>query len=116
MHREPEFYRRERDCYLRLKSQGAEQLLGFSIPQLLGHHDDRRVIEMTIVRPPFVLDFASAWLDQAPEFSPDAWEMWSAEKVEQFEEDWPKVKALLLALTHLGIYMTDVHPGNIMCR
>jgi hypothetical protein len=114
--RRPEFYERERDCYRRLQSRGVFHLLGFNVPQLLAHHDVWHAVEMTIVRPPFVLDFAGAWLDKAPEFSTNAWEMWEAEKQEQFEEDWPEARRVLAALANLGVHMMDVHPGNVMFR
>lgn len=73
-------------------------------------------VEISIVRPPFVLDFAGAWVDEPPEFPSDAWEMWEADKAEKFEEDWPQVKRLLSALENLGVHMMDVHPANVMCR
>jgi hypothetical protein len=49
-------YERERDVYLRLRSQSIVEVAGFAVPQLI-HHDDRLwVVEMGIVSPPFVLD------------------------------------------------------------
>ena len=42
------------------------------------------VIEMTVVTPPFLLDFAGAYLDWPPEFSSEATEYWLHEKQEQF--------------------------------
>ena len=115
LHR-PQFYERERDCHIRLREQEVFCLQGFNVPQMLGFDDTWQSVEMTIVRPPFVLDFAGAWLDEPPEFSADAWEMWEAEKREQFEKDWPQAKKLLAALAGLGVHMMDVHPGNIMFR
>lgn len=116
LHRATDFYERERDCYLRLQSQGVSQVHGFSVPQLLRHDDTWEAVEMSIVRPPFVLDFAGAWLDEPPEFSAEVWAAWEAEKREQFEEEWSQVRRLLSALEHWGIHMMDVHPANVMCR
>jgi hypothetical protein len=82
-----ELYFREKAAYERLKARGVNGVLGFSIPQLLGYDDELLVIEMTIVERPFVLDFASAYLDSRPEFPPEIWLEWEADKREQFEED-----------------------------
>jgi hypothetical protein len=38
---------------------------------LLGIDEEFRAIEMTIVRSPFLLDFADALLDEVPDFSED---------------------------------------------
>jgi hypothetical protein len=76
--------------------------------------DDRLlVLEMTIVKRPFVLDFAGAYLDSRPDFPQDVWTDWEAEKREQFEERWPIVQKVLDAFEEMGIYLLDVSPGNI---
>jgi hypothetical protein len=38
------------------------------VPQMVAFDDDLWVIAMTLVERPFVLDFAGAYLDQAPRF------------------------------------------------
>ena len=106
-------YQRERDVYLRLQSRGVVQILGFKIPRLMGYDEDLWIVEMTIVSPPFVLDFAGAYLDQKPDFPPEVMEEWREEKAEQFGERWSKVQALMWGFSKLGIYLADVKPGNI---
>ena len=108
-----EAYVREKRVYERLKSWGVTSILGFNIPELVGFEDNLRVIEMTIVKRPFVLDFAGAYLDARPEFPNEVWADWEAEKQEQFEERWPVVQAVLGAFEELRIYLLDVSPGNI---
>jgi len=71
------------------------------------------VIEMSIVTRPFVLDFAGAYLDAPPAFPDEIWTDWEAQKSEQFDIRWPKVQAVLAALTDLDIHMVDVSPSNI---
>ena len=83
------------------------------MPQLLRWDDGLRVIEMSIVVRPFVLDFAGAWLDFPPEFSEQAWSEWEAEKRDQFEQRWPKVQEILGALEEFDIHMVDVSPTNV---
>jgi hypothetical protein len=77
-------YRREKQAYERLAELGVTNVLGFNVPQLIRAEDDLRVIEMTIVKQPFVLDFAGAYLDARPEFSADVWADWEAARREQF--------------------------------
>jgi hypothetical protein len=113
VHREVEPYRRERQIYERLKKASAVVVAGFNIPKLVQADDELRIIEMSIVRRPFVLDFAGAYLDSRPEFSEEIWADWEAGKRELFEARWPQVQAVLAALEELGIYMVDVTPGNV---
>lgn len=69
-------YNIELECYQRLESEGVNHLKGFAVPQLLGFNRELLVIEMRIVTPPFILDFAKAWLDVPPDFSPEVLEDW----------------------------------------
>jgi len=70
-HRAVEPYVRERRVYERLAEAGITRILGFHVPQLLGADDDLLVLEITIVTPPFVLDFAGAFLDAPPDVGGD---------------------------------------------
>lgn len=112
----PILYRQERDVYLRLQELNLSNLRGFEIPRLVDLDDTLQVIEMTIVSPPFVLDFAGAKLDRKPQFEPEIMEEWRREKAEQFEDDWQEVQRLIWAFERFGVYLSDVHPGNVMCR
>src|SRR6266566_3614580 len=82
-------YEREKRVYERLRNAAVSSVLGFNVPQLLRYDDELRVIEMTIVKRPFVLDFAGAYLDARPEFPEGVLTDWEADKREQFEERWP---------------------------
>ncbi len=108
-----EFYQREKQAYERLREFGVSAVRSFNVPQLIGSDDDLRVLEMTIVKRPFVLDFAGAYLDTRPEFPADVWADWEADKREQFEGRWPVVQEVLAAFEELGIYLLDVSPANI---
>jgi hypothetical protein len=111
----PEFYERERNVYRRLRGLGIESVAGFNVPRLLDLHDELLVIEMQIVTPPFVVDFASAHLDSPPPYAndPTVMEPWEESKREQFEERWPTVRNLMYAFQAHGIYLSDIKPGNI---
>ena len=112
-HRFTELYLREKAVYQRLEKMAGITVLGFNVPQLLAAHDPLQVLEMTIVKRPFVLDFAGAYLDVRPEFPADVWADWEAEKREQFEGRWPRVEKVLVAFEEMGIYLLDVSPSNI---
>jgi hypothetical protein len=112
-HRSDEPYLRERKVYERLKEAGVSEIIGFNVPQLMDSDDELRVLEMSIVARPFVLDFAGAYLDTPPDFADEKWADWEAEKRDQFEARWPKVQAVLAAMEALDIHMVDVSPSNI---
>lgn len=111
-----EHYVRERDIYLRLTERAVDNVRGFAVPRMIDVHDELLVIEMTVVMPPFVLDFAGAYLDQRPPYADDPEKMaeWEQEKIEQFgEEKWEKVCEVMSSFRGLGIYLSDLKPGNI---
>jgi len=109
-HREERPFERECSVYQRLREEQATRI---NVPQLLSIDEEFRAIEMTIVRPPFLLDFADARLDEAPDFSEDVLRQWEEEKAEIFGEKWSDVTRILAALQAFGIYLLDINPGNI---
>ena len=76
-----------------------------------------RVIELTVVNPPFVLDFGKIQLDLMleevwePEILDERWAHWES----LFEpEQWPKVLQIAGILgDRFGIWIEDFHLGNI---
>lgn len=116
VHRESEPYHRECSVYRRLQETAATEILGFNVPQLIRTDDELRIIEMTIVTRPFVLDFAGAYLDARPHFSDEIWADWETGKREQFDTHWGQVKQILDTLERWDIYMVDVSPTNIAFR
>ena len=81
--------------YLRLCELQIDSIRGHVAPQLLHYDDEFLAIEMTIVSPPFCLDFGGAYLDRTPEYSPEVWADWRKMKSEAFENNWPKVELIL---------------------
>jgi hypothetical protein len=116
VHYSPEPYFRERRAYERLKELEVSQVLGFEVPLLLDFDDELLALKMTIVMPPFVLDFAGAYVDFAPGFSDEIWEEWNWKNQEQFGADWPMARTILGELQDLGIHMHDPSPTNIRFR
>jgi hypothetical protein len=113
VHERAEAYARERDVYLRLKEHGVTLIRGCEVPELIAFDDRLWVIEMRVVTRPFVLDFAGAYLDIAPDFSDEVLADWRAEKQEQFGPRWAEVQAILRELEGYGVFMVDVNPGNV---
>jgi hypothetical protein len=71
---------------------------------------------MQIVTPPYVLDFASAYLDCEPPYadSSEILAAWEGAKQEQFEDQWPRVKKMMAEFRRFGIHLADVKPGNVV--
>jgi len=109
-------YRRERDVYRRIQEEGVMAICGLQIPQMIAWEDDQLALEMTMVKPPFLLDFAGAYLDFPPTFSEEVWAEWRQKNEEQFGADWPMAQAVLAELEDLGIHMLDASPSNIRFR
>ena len=112
-HNSPEFHRRKCAVYERLGDAAVTEILGFHVPQLLRSDRDLSVIEMTVVTPPFVLDFAGAYLDERPQFPEEVWAEWESHKQEQFANHWRTVQTVMNALEELRIFLVDVSPSNI---
>jgi hypothetical protein len=114
IHGRADTYQRELRAYRRLQEHGVRDVRGHAVPQLIDSDDALYVIEMTIVHPPFLLDFSSAYLDRSPDVPEEAWTEWRADKREQFEKHWPQVEAILRELrAKHGMYLLDTHPGNL---
>lgn len=109
-------FRQELAVYERLSERQITRLQGFSIPALLHYDEQRWILKLSFVFPPFLLDFAAATLDRAPTgFDPDDPD-WVSAMQSRYGRDWPDVRRLLDALRQYGIHFTDVHLGNIRLR
>lgn len=106
-------YERERDVYLRLQQHTVTLVRGCHVPRLLDYDDGLLIIEMTAVTPPYVLDFAGAYLDRPPDYSKETLAEWRTEKQEQFGDGWSEVQRVLWTLEGHGIYLSDISPSNV---
>ncbi len=114
-HSHPTVYRNERDAYLRLKEKRVTNVNGFNVPKLLSFHDAANAVEMSIVQPPYLLDFASARIDEDGfAFDSDTEEFRHANIHELFGDRAADVFLLLDTLQRrFGILMLDARPPNI---
>jgi hypothetical protein len=108
-------YNLELECYLRLREEGIGQIGLFDIPFLEDYDDELLVIEISIVQPPYLLDFGKVYLDHPPTHLYDEQLMANAhvEWEERFGKRWSKVHHAMKMLEKLGIYYYDPRPGNV---
>ena len=108
-------YQNELAVYRRLEENRVRTVDGFKVPRLMQSDDELLTLEIEWVHPPFVLDFAGAYLDREPPYLTDeeVYGPWLAEKREQFGDRWPEVSGVVAAFRRWGIYLADVKPGNI---
>jgi len=108
-----EVYAKELKVYRRLLERNIESICGFSVPRLTNHDDGLWIIEMQIVTAPFVVDFVAGYVDVPPDYPTEDLERAELEQEEKFEGHWPEVQRVLAGFRCHGIYLMDIHPGNI---
>ncbi|HVU87227.1 MAG TPA: hypothetical protein VHD36_07895 [Pirellulales bacterium] len=108
-------YDNELACYRRLGNAGIHEIRGLAVPRLVDFDDSIMAVEMTIVQPPYVLDFGKVYFDHPPPYWSDEplRQTMHAEGRELFGRRWPEVLRVLAALQALGIYYVDPKPANI---
>ncbi|MEX2188513.1 MAG: hypothetical protein WD875_17015 [Pirellulales bacterium] len=85
----------------------------FAIPELVDCDDEFLVVEMSIVSPPYLIDFGKAYLDNPPDYPSDAMAHWRQSGIELFGDKWSTVLTALASLRQYGIYYVDAKPANI---
>ena len=110
-----ETFARELKAYEKLSRLSIRKVAGHAVPQLMRASLELKAIEMTLVKPPFLLDFASAYpTSQVPDFPEDVWQDWHQQKQEEFGDRWPDVQFVLSEFTRLtGLVILDTNCGNI---
>lgn len=110
-------YHRELRAYQILLSRNIDSINGFQIPRLIRSDDELRAIEMTVVRPPFVLDFASTYTSNEYErfgFTAEVLEERELHWAEVFGDHWATVQLLCEAFTReTGLLLLDLSLNNI---
>lgn len=110
----PSKFERELAIYRRLRSHDVSQIQGFNVPQLINFNVELKVIEMSVVRPPYVLDFAKSSLDDQPDYPADVWGEWRRRIRREFEDRWPVAISIYEELRwKYGIYHEDISPRNV---
>lgn len=109
-------FRDEVESYRRLQDQNVRRILEFAVPRLIDWDEPLMAIEISIVSPPFLLDFGKVYLDGPPPYWNDSEIMadWHARGKEDFDDRWGQVLSLIGILQKYGIWYIDPKPGNIM--
>lgn len=112
--RHAEVYGREKRAYQRFALHRVRAVAGFNVPNFYASYDDLLAVEMEQVPRPFVVDFASAHLDEPPEFPPDVLADFHERIHDLFGPRAGDVFSLLNELgERYGVYMLDARPANI---
>jgi hypothetical protein len=115
LHR-PEVFAIELECYERLKRAGVNKINGLNVPMLEGSSQALQVIEIQLVKPPYLLDFGKARIDGDLRRMYDRQLMNNAkhEWRERFPKRWQQVAGVLAVLRkQFGIHYLDPKLGNI---
>ena len=108
-----EKFDRELAAYQRLREHNVLSVMGFAVPRLVDYDAHLLVIEMTMVQPPFLLDFAQSVLDRPLDF-PEGLEEWWERVAADFGDRFPIVQSVFYELQQkYGIYYYDLAPRNI---
>lgn len=114
LHHSAEVYRRERDAYVRLRDVEMDEVAGLQVPVLIDYDNDLLILEMTKVDPPFLLDFASAYLDEPPDWPDEVMAHWHEQLQERFGDRYNDVLDVLAEMENAaGIHLFDVHADNL---
>ena len=110
-----ENYEKELECYQRLDRANISEINGLAVPRLIGFDDEKRIVEMTIVQEPYILDFGKVYLDQPPPYAndPHIIEWHEAKILRDFGPNATQVFMVLHHLRTMGIYYADPHCRNI---
>ena len=106
-------YNREKGCYQRLLKHDVNEINGLAVPEFIDFDDELQIIEIGMVKPPYLLDIGKAFLDKPPDYTAESLDDWEEELVELFGEDVSQVKLVIWQLQKYGIYYRDAKPANI---
>jgi len=120
-HRGKSLFEKERAVFERLEIHSDNDFAGFNVPKMLDFHPELLVIEMQLVVPPYALDFSGATLDRPSaatlDQTEDEFAEWEESRIEIYgAEDWEIVERVISCFRRIGIYLGDVHKGNIKLR
>ncbi|TWT51608.1 hypothetical protein KOR42_34960 [Thalassoglobus neptunius] len=111
-----DLYEKEREVYMRIFDKNIGELIkeeSFRIPTFLGYDDSLGIIEMEMVNPPYILDFAGASLDRPKDLTEEQQIEWELENIDRFGDSWDRVQTALAIFRRFKIYLYDLSLNNI---
>ena len=110
-------YLTELQCYKRFSERNITEIDGLAVPRFVNCDDDLQIIEITVVHPPFLLDFGKAYIDSPSPYTPIELAEWRRGWVRFFpRSDLARVQKVLNILRGHGIEYMDPRPWNIRFR
>jgi hypothetical protein len=110
-------YVNELECYQRLMERGIEKVDGLAVPKLYHYDDSLGVLEMEVVKPPYLLDFGKAYIDQNSPYTQEELARYTNSMYSHFPaSDLPRLKKVCQFLRRHGIIYLDAKPKNIRFR
>lgn len=108
-------FERELEVYEILRTKEIHDIAGHRVPRLIEADAELRVIEMTIVERPFLLDFAGAKRpEEVPDFEQHVLDEHLDHLRELFEDRWADALHVSeMFRQQTGFILLDIHPGNI---
>jgi hypothetical protein len=117
IHKNIESFNKELAAYQRLYDHRVQSFMGFAIPTLMTYSSKLQVLEISIVKPPCMLDFAAATVDKPNDFSDEAMEIWWADVADAFGDDFGVAADVFWAMKEEhGIFYWDLKPRNLQFR
>lgn len=110
-------YRTELRCYQRLMEKRVHEIDGLAVPSMESHDDLLMALEISLVHPPYLLDFGKAYVDEPSPYTPAQLAEWRESWAQYFPTcDLPRVHKVLRILQSHGIEYLDPKPSNIRFR
>lgn len=108
-------FSRELEVYHVLRTKRIHLIDGDNVPELIRSEEDLRVIEMSIVERPFILDFAGAIRSrEVPDFEQHVIEEHIEHIRDLFGNRWADALHVAEVFRQTtGFVLLDIHPGNI---
>lgn len=107
-----ERYEAEVRAYRILAQHRLFRLHGLTIPKPRGRDDRLRAVQMDIVDPPYLLDFAGVEF-RPPDFSPDVMDQWRQNLDEMYGPNVSVAYSVYESLKRLGMYYLDFRHSNM---
>jgi hypothetical protein len=114
VHKDRHRFNNELKAYLRLREQNVNSVGMFHIPELRNYDPEQLIIEISTVRPPYLIDFGKSHIDHTPDYDDEAWDMWRERLGQVFGDNAGVASQIFHQMVRKhGIYHLDLNPYNL---
>jgi len=104
----------ELHAYQVLSRIGLEHIGEFRIPVFRQYDDQLLIIEMSVVKPPYLIDFGKATIGKGQDWSDEHMAYWWEQVEDKFENDFAVASQIFEQLVRrTNIYQWDLNPSNL---